>query len=77
MYILFDMQQLCGGQESFLLLYLSYAKSYFCRLLLLQEKQGDEWKRSNQLMDHIQGKTLFYQLTIFFRGLRGLLRDIL
>ena len=25
------------------------------RLLLLQEANGDEWKRSNQLMDHQKG----------------------
>jgi hypothetical protein len=25
------------------------------RMLLVQEKGGDEWQRSNQLMDHIEG----------------------
>jgi hypothetical protein len=33
------------------------AKISFPSLLLVQEKDKDEWKRSNQLMDHIEGKT--------------------
>ena len=34
----------------------AYATITPLRLLLLEEKNGDEWRRSNQLMDHHNGK---------------------
>jgi hypothetical protein len=40
------------------------------RMLLVQEKGGDEWQRSNQLMDHIEGnlKVIFCLFVMEPRG---------